>query len=262
MDGGAWWLQSMGSQRVEQDWSTNTLTFLFCLPGFILLCYTNLHACIWILVSAQQSPSSSPQWPSLFFSGFLRGGFHGLPSDVSWAAPWSCLSDGEWWWVGGWWVGTEEGKEEFPFWILKHCLITAHIQVFLIHVWSLSLSSRRDLTVFQIMADRPWRGATTGPFEEESGACGREACERWALWPAPCWSGRAWRPGSSSTFLTGCPPWWSWPGAGQLAPSLWMASMCGQPSGIAPLSLPLWGQKLQKHLDWTEKDCFYVKIIS
>ena len=27
MDGGAWWLQSIGSQRVEHNWATNTFTF-------------------------------------------------------------------------------------------------------------------------------------------------------------------------------------------------------------------------------------------
>lgn len=40
--------------------------------------------------------------------------------------------------------------------------------------------------MFQIMEGRLWQVAITGPFEEENGACGKEAFEAWALWQAPC----------------------------------------------------------------------------
>ena len=35
MDRGAWWLQSMGSQRVGHDWATNTFTFIFIIFNWV-----------------------------------------------------------------------------------------------------------------------------------------------------------------------------------------------------------------------------------
>lgn len=78
----------------------------------------------------------------------------------------------------------------------------------------------QHLIVFQTTEGRLLQGAITGPFEEENGACGKEAFEEWASWQAPCWNRRVWRTGSSSTSLTGCRRLWSWLGDAPMAPSL------------------------------------------
>ena len=43
MDKEAWWLQSIGSQRVKHKWGTNTLTFSFIVELIIVNCYQHLY---------------------------------------------------------------------------------------------------------------------------------------------------------------------------------------------------------------------------